>query len=207
MQTYFQSLSSSGEPRQESRVEHLMRRAMAGVLRGAQDGGLPLFSWTLGLPQHALMVMITEAFPELGEKEDLEPLTAAQYARILMAIPAEFEAMVALLRTHASPEIQEKHVDWLTRTIAAASFGERHLWEDLGLGGRNELDYLLKTCFTALYQQNTKRMKWKRFLFALLGQTQGQPDLRPPGCGRCDHSLICFPDRNNQGYGRKHGSD
>ena len=35
-----------------------MCRAIGGVLRNAQNGELPLYAWTLGLPQDELLAML-----------------------------------------------------------------------------------------------------------------------------------------------------
>ena len=38
-------------------VPDLLRRAVSGVLRNAQNGDLPLFAWTLGMPQPELLAL------------------------------------------------------------------------------------------------------------------------------------------------------
>lgn len=169
----------------------LMMRAIAGVMRGAQDGDLPLFAWTLGLPQPALLAMVAQCFPELGE---LAPLPSEHYANFLNGVPDRFHELVALLNAHRSPGESEAHTDWLARAIAAASFGDRHLWEGLGLSGRDALSHLLARYFEPLYQRNTTNMRWKKFIYSELGARHGDPGLQPPDCSQCDHFPLCFPD-------------
>jgi nitrogen fixation protein NifQ len=190
MQGHCHSLSDATAP--EHRLAYLLRRSLAAVLRGAQDGNLPLFTWTLGLPQAELLEMLAGIFPEL--EGGLEPLTDTQYTHFLASTPADFTDLVSLLCSRCSMPIHDKNVEWLARAIAAASFGSRHLWEDMGLNGREEVDYLLATCFLPLYQGNAANLKWKRFLFSELGRSKGLVELRPPGCRHCDQFLICFPN-------------
>ena len=77
------------QPPVDSRGSGLMVAAIAGVLRNAQDGELPLFSWTLGLPQAQLAALVKHCFPELGR---LELMPEPQYAVIVDAAPGEFRA-------------------------------------------------------------------------------------------------------------------
>ena len=72
----------------------LLTRAISGVLAGAQDGELPLFAWTLGMPQTELLDMVQRCFPELDE---LEPGDTSDYERILKTVPDDFHAMVDML--------------------------------------------------------------------------------------------------------------
>jgi len=190
MQGHFHSLGDCPVP--EDRVAQLLRRSLAAVLRGAQDGNLPLFTWTLGLPQEQLLGLLGEVFSELAS--GLEPLPDTQYAHFLVTTPADFTDLVNLLCARRSASTHDKNVEWLARVIAAASFGGRHLWQDMGLNGREEVDELLATCFLPLYQGNTANLKWKRFLFSELGKSKGLVALRPPGCPHCDQFLICFPN-------------
>lgn len=190
MQGHFHSLGEGTVP--EDRVAHLLRRSLAAVLRGAQDGNLPLFTWTLGLPQAQLLDMLGEIFPELAS--GLEPLTETQYAHFLKSTPDDFTDLVNMLCARRSASTHGRLGEWLARVIAAASFGSRHLWQDMGLACREEVDELLASCFLPLYQANAANLKWKRFLFSELGKSKGVVALRPPGCRHCDQFLICFPN-------------
>lgn len=180
----------------------LMIKVIAGVLRNAQDGELPLFAWTLGLPQPALAALVATCFPELGK---LELMPEQQYARIVETAPAEFRALVDMLLANRSVNVDLQHAGWLAHTIAAGSLGSRHLWEDLGLTGRDAVCRLLEQYFAPLYRRNTQNMKWKRFLFAELGASQGKPGLQPPKCHHCDEFTVCFPisDQTDKAHGNE----
>ncbi|MFZ6873915.1 nitrogen fixation protein NifQ [Undibacterium sp. Di27W] len=170
--------------------------AIAGVLRHAQEGELPLFAWTLGLPQQELRVMLASGFPEPGmaDARILMNLSDDQYHALLQAAPVEFMQLKQLLLDHQSVSVNTQHASWLASAIAAASFGSRHLWQDLGVPGREAVSALMREYFTELFLANTQNLKWKRFLFAELGRRQGKYDLRPPKCTHCDDFHVCFPD-------------
>jgi len=167
----------------------LMRRAIAAVLWHAQEGHLPLFAWTLGLRQPDLLTLVQSCFPELSP---LEPMAPTQYAAVLNTTPVQFRFLTGMLRANRSPSVDVQHADWVARTIAAASMGSRHLWQDLGLSGRDDVSWLLAHYFRPLFNQNVDDQKWKRFLYTELGRLQGHPDLRPPGCAECEQFALCF---------------
>lgn len=166
----------------------LMCRAIAGVLRNAQNGDLPLYTWTLGLPQTELLAMLHHCFPEL---DPIEAMPAPQYDHLLRQQPADLAALATLMLHHRSPSVEATQAYWLAQAISAACFGERHLWEDLGLGQRADVSRLLKHHFGSLYTRNTHNLRWKRFLFAELGALRGHGDLLPPGCADCDDKALC----------------
>lgn len=169
----------------------LLPRAIAGVMRNAQQGELPLFAWTLGLSQPQLLRMFECCFPEVGM---LEPMPRRAYAVLADTVPQTFGQLVDLLLAHREPSADPAYCDWLARAVAAACFGDRHLWEDLGLDGRNAVSCLLEQYFRPLYLRNTQDLRWKRFLFAELGAAHGKTDYHPPGCSRCDQQARCFQD-------------
>lgn len=169
-------------------TEHtLLIRAVAGVLDHVRSAELPPFARSLGLTQSEWRDMHESFFaqrcpPQWEATDSRHPL------------PWTFSALADLLLSHRTHETADPApVRWLAHALAAACHGERHLWQDLGLAGREEVSCLLETHFGPLAARNTENLKWKRFLFAELGATQDIADLRPPGCSRCDHLPICFP--------------
>ncbi|MFZ6640201.1 nitrogen fixation protein NifQ [Undibacterium sp. TC4M20W] len=173
-----------------------LHTAIAGVLRHAKEGELPLFALTLGLPQQELLVMLASGFPEPGmsDAKILMNLSGEQYHALLQSAPVEFMQLKQLLLDHQAVSVNVRHASWLASAIAAASFGSRHLWQDLGVPGREAVSTLMRDYFTELYLANTQNLKWKRFLFAEPGRKQGKDDLRPPKCTHCDDFHVCFPD-------------
>ncbi len=78
------------------------------------------------------------------------------------------EKMLALLWDHRGSDSP------LTRAVAAAvacaSKEDHHLWVDLGLSGRDQVNELLKGHFAALHRRNLTHMGWKKFLLLQTGQ-------------------------------------
>jgi hypothetical protein len=106
------------------------------------------------------------------------------------ALDEEHADLMALLRTHAShPGILADH---LAMAIAQACMGSRHLWEDLGLANRGQLQALMAEHFTALHQRNDQNMRWKKFFYRLLCEEAEVPICKSPHCSQCEDQTICF---------------
>ena len=171
---------------------HLLIQAIRGTLHNAQDGELPLFAWTLGMDQPTFQTMLTHCLPELV---DAQPLTAQQHSRLGRNTPPDFALLVGLIYTHRSTAVQSWHTEWLARAVAAACFGSRRLWEDMGLSEFEDVSRLLSHYFPSLFALNIQSLQWKQFLFKELGMQRGQPGLRPPTCERCENYSRCFPSQ------------
>ena len=142
-------------------VPDLLRRAVSGVLRNAQNGDLPLFAWTLGMPQPELLALLARLFPEV---DPVESMPDAQYQKLLRMCPPDFAAMLTLLLANRNPAQPERLTRWLAHAIAAACYGERELWEDLDLGGRDDLGQLLQQYFPPLHARLRNGHNWKQVL-------------------------------------------
>ena len=81
-------------------VPDLLRRAVSGVLRNAQNGDLPLFAWTLGMPQPELLALLARLFPEV---DPVESMPDVQYQKLLRMCPPDFAAMLTLLLANRNP--------------------------------------------------------------------------------------------------------
>ena len=166
------------------RVADLSERAILHVRTQSEQGELPGFGRTLGLPEEAL----AELYAATG-MASLQPFSAAR--RTLPVLPSyPYAPLLALLwsfRQEESPLTQA-----VAATVATATFGARHLWQDLGLGGRDDVTCLLQGHFPELVALNTSDLKWKRFLYQRLGHMLGQEGLRPPRCGGCDQYAGCY---------------
>ncbi|WP_295999291.1 nitrogen fixation protein NifQ [Rugamonas sp.] len=165
----------------------LLLNAVAGVLRCAYAGALPPFARTLGLAQAALLDVVRHCLPQLASSDTI---SERKYAALLQCAPALFSEVLALLMASRTPGADAGQVEWLARAIAAACMGNRFLWQDLGLGSRDDVGTLLRLYFEPLHSRNTDDLKWKRFIFLQLsaqrdgGQGQGLglgPGLRVDG--------------------------
>lgn len=167
----------------DAALASLSRRAITHVIAQGLNGGLPTFTATLGLTPVQLAVL-----------SDVLVLDAVLVRQALAVGETEpdtpYRALQDLLWQHRR---RVTVVAWaVAAAIAGASFGRQHLWQDLGLDGRADVTQLLEQHFPTLAARNVHQLKWKRFLYAELGQQLGQPGLRPPHCGGCDQHSLCF---------------
>ena len=81
---------------------------------------------------------------------------------------------------------------WLAEILAVACMGSDHLWQDLGLWSRKELTALMRANFPALAARNQRDMKWKKFLYKQLCETEGIYVCRAPSCDVCNDFALCF---------------
>lgn len=143
----------------------LQTRAVSAVFWGGQDGDLPLFACTLGLPQPALFELLQWCYPDAGE---LMPLKNSVYECIRKMTPVEFDELTLLLRANSSVCPGDKQADWLARAIAAAYLGSQELWQDLGLSNEQELAVLMAGYFAPLASRKSQAMHWKTYLSTML---------------------------------------
>ncbi len=167
----------------------LARAAVAGVLRNALTGELDLFAATLGFDRREYRTLVATCLPGIEPERDWE---AGAYAVCASQAPSLFTPLAELLLLHRTSGLAERPARWLAHALAAAGFGARHLWQDLGLAGRAEVSGLMRLCFPTLAEQNTSDLKWKRFLFLTLGKKLGRAGLMPPNCVSCDSYQSCF---------------
>lgn len=106
------------------------------------------------------------------------------------ALDEEVEDLAALLLEHAShPGVLAQH---LAQALAVASMGPNHLWEDLGLASRAQLNALMQEHFTSLKALNAHNMRWKKFLYRMLCERADILICKSPHCEQCDEQARCF---------------
>jgi len=154
-----------------------------------------LSSWSVGLG----------ALPDaLG----LEPVAFARMQKSFFHAPdinavapsgrrADFSRMLEredliryLLARAAYPEREETR--WIASILVAGCLGEDHLWQDLGLWSRQELSGLIAYNFPLIAAANQRDMKWKKFLYKQLCETEGVYVCRAPSCDVCVDYPRCF---------------
>ena len=102
----------------------------------------------------------------------------------------EIEDLVALLVEHATyPGVLSRH---LARALAEASMGPNHLWEDLGLASREQLNALMQAYFTSLKALNVNNMRWKKFFYRTLCERADILICKSPHCEQCEDKPQCF---------------
>lgn len=118
----------------------------------------------------------------------MTPITHTTGATVSMN--DEVDDLVALLMEHAThPGVLAQH---LARALAVASMGPNHLWEDLGLGSRDQLNALMQEHFTALKVLNAQHMRWKKFLYRMLCERADMLICKSPHCAQCEDQPKCF---------------
>ncbi|MGF1640072.1 MAG: nitrogen fixation protein NifQ [Rhodospirillales bacterium] len=95
-----------------------------------------------------------------------------------------------LLLDHRSSGAREE--EWLAAIVARRSLGPNHLWQDLGLFGRDELNRLMDRHFRRLKRLNSGDMKWKKFFYRQLCERDGVAVCRAPTCDACVDIGLCF---------------
>lgn len=87
---------------------------------------------------------------------------------------------------------------FLAAMIARRAMEPNHLWEDLGLRDRSELTRLLSRHFGPLAARNTKNMRWKRFFYRALCESDGFVMCTTPVCTECRDFELCFGDESGE---------
>ena len=157
-------------------ADTIVARAFAGVLTRFH---------TLGLDSREFSALRRRHLPGYaGDRAalaalDCDPLRAQEHGEI-----------VELLLAHRADPSRE--TVWLAFTIATACLGDNHLWQDMGLKGREELSALLQWHFTALYERNVHNMKWKKFFYKELCRQAQVVVCKAPSCRVCSDYAACF---------------
>ena len=102
----------------------------------------------------------------------------------------ERDDIVRLLGLYSDP-VQSGHA-LMAIVIATACLGAKHLWQDLGLVDRAQLRSLLTFNFPSLVALNTRDMRWKRFFYRMLCESDGDYLCRAPSCEECSSHAECF---------------
>ena len=110
---------------------------------------------------------------------------------VLHAMLADEIADVArLLQEHAADDSPATRA--LIHQIAECSMGPNHLWQDLGLSDRAELNTLMQQHFPALKARNSQNMRWKKFLYREICERAQVLICRSPHCESCEEVAVCF---------------
>lgn len=146
-----------------------LRDVVAHVRHLSEEGELPLFVWTLGLPQRVLYHLLEKCNLPTGT---LGTMDSTEFKQIEQLIPNAYHDLRRMLFQHRTRLIDTTHADYLSRTVAAACFGSRQLWEDLGVGSEDDLACFMATFFTPLSLRHKHCRHWKQQLFKELHNLQ-----------------------------------
>ena len=181
-----------------ARSDDVLTQAFAGAVRTALDQGV-FPARVFGLADTQFACLLDRYFP--GAWHDL--FAAEAPAGEAAACPSfredEIKDLVALLLDHRSRDGDE--VTWLAYAIATGCMGSNHLWQDLGLTGRQGLSDLLRNNFAALHDKNVGNMKWKKFFYKQLCDRAEVNLCKAPSCQVCDDYHKCFGPEDASGLG------
>jgi nitrogen fixation protein NifQ len=146
-------------------------------------GAMPDF---LGLAPNRFQALLAHFFPGVRLNGRAASGRKADYSRML-----EREDLLCFVLTHAAPG-EEVERAWRAELLVAGCLGEDRLWQDLGLWSRADLSALIAHNFPDLAALNAKDMKWKKFLYKKLCETEGIYVCRAPSCEVCADYPKCF---------------
>ncbi len=154
------------------------------VAIGLTEAPTPLTA-ALGLAIEDLVVVFAAHFPR----------GVALLANVPPDAPADTDApeepdLRALLLDHRSEGAPAETA--LAAIVARRSCRANHLWQDMGLRDRSELNRLLHRHFRPLAAQNVNDMKWKKFFYRKLCEQDGLLVCRAPNCDVCVDKAHCF---------------
>ena len=66
------------------------------------------------------------------------------------------------------------------------------MWQDLGLGSRDELNALIRRHFPRLHAKNRNNMKWKKFFYRQICADHSFSLCLAPTCAECSDFAACF---------------
>lgn len=110
----------------------------------------------------------------------------------------EFDSLVGLLIGHRGDDGLETR--WMAHAIAVCCMGDDHLWQDMGLPGRQDLSDLLARHFPVLHARNTGGMRWKKFFYKQLCEREGAFVCRSPSCADCIEYANCFGSEEDSAW-------
>ena len=176
---------------QKEKLTALACAAIAGVVRNAQSGNLPLFTSTLGLGSFEFRNMVDECLTG-ADADSLRQIPAFFHVINAANVPRHFAALVRLFMEHRSAAHAERPVRWLAHTLAAAAFGYRPMWQDMNLQSAADISQLMTDYFPSLAEGNHHAEGWKRYLFLMPGHALEHADGCVPGCQDCENYHRCF---------------
>ena len=141
--------------------------------------------------------------------DDLNDQALIEYdRRWQMSTNENRKARAKLIDQLMTPRLEERNalLNWLFQYIASdrlhgfaiatmvatACLSPTHLWKSLGLHSRDQLHKWLSHNFPTLVAGNQNNMRWKRYFYLLLCQSEGDYVCRAPSCDECTSYQQCF---------------
>ncbi len=168
----------------QSRQHFPNEEIIASIIATWQDYGGVLPA-NLGLSESAFKALMNYHFPHFSIHQLKQIDRSIEISRF-----PEVNELKELLQNHRDINIIGSAE--MVEIVAMGCLGNDHLWQDLGLWSRPQLSVLMKTNFPTLAARNVKDMKWKKFLYKQLCETEGIYVCRAPSCDVCADYIKCF---------------
>lgn len=160
--------------------DHVLAAILAAAMTEAETVDARLADG-LGLSPAEIERLVRKRFPHYaGKLDDFAPMAPSEEELLL----------VDLLLAHRSGP--EPVCSWLAKLIARRAMRPDHLWQDLGLNDRGELNRLLARHFRVLHAGNTGNMRWKKYFYRVLCEAEGFSLCAAPSCAVCTDFNDCF---------------
>lgn len=160
--------------------DHVIACVLAVAIEEATRGATTIAAAT-GLASSDLAFLLATRFPAFDR-------TGLGDAESAPGLEVEEEMLRDLLLDHAATELAPV----LARLIARRALRPDHLWQDLGLFDRSELNRLLARHFPTLHAGNTSNMRWKKYFYRKLCEAEGFSLCSAPSCAQCADFADCF---------------
>jgi nitrogen fixation protein NifQ len=182
------------------------------LMRSSTSGDLPVED------AHVLASMIAIAAREAGEQSAIclgLGIDSMQFGNMMArAFPGSI-SMLNKYRTdlYKNASVEEQSIQNLLRKfrtpgsvlatllaiiVARRAMQPNHLWQDLGLRDRLELNALMKRHFAPLAHRNKNDMKWKKFFYRMTCSEEGFTLCAAPICADCGEFYGCFGDESGE---------
>jgi nitrogen fixation protein NifQ len=168
----------------------------ACVISARATGGADPLDDAVGLSPADLDLLLARHFARLPAESNAARHIMARRGRRLgkgvsdLVLAEEVDDLRTLLLEHRTADLPE--TTWMASAVARACLFSDHLWQDLGLTSRKDLSGLLTRHFQPLALKNTGDMKWKKFFYKQLCESEGLNLCKAPSCGVCADYKICF---------------
>ncbi len=113
----------------------------------------------------------------------------------------EWQDLNSLLLLHRTDPADETSI-LMSAIIANACLDEGHLWQDLGLADREDLNSALQRHFSQLHLKNSADMKWKKFFYRQLCDQAEIRLCQAPSCNLCNEYANCFGPDGGESWDR-----
>lgn len=167
-----------------SRRGEVIEATLARIL-SSWSLGLSAMPDYIGLSEQEFHAMIAYSFPDF----DVEEFHRHGETLDVLRFDEMDDLRQLLTRNRTGKTVSEK---WMVDIVIAGCLGNDHLWQDLGLWSRADLSKLMMDNFAPLAIRNVKNMKWKKFLYKQLCETEGIYTCRAPSCEVCADYNNCF---------------